>query len=133
RIHDVLFATINLPSNNNNFLNAAGRDNEYEDRQVANSDWLKRLFIMAHSHRLKGIVLFTDANPLAHRERSSGFFSDDKREGFANIRRQLAHAAKDYQGRILIVHGDHHADRDTHPQQIVWKGNIGALRIDPLW
>ncbi len=133
RIGDVLFATINLPNNNNNYLNAAGRNSEYEDRQVANSDWLKRLFITAKSNRLTGIVLFADANPLAHQERSSGFFSSEKREGFADIRRQLARAAKDFPGHILIVHGDRDADRDAGRQQIVWKDNIGALRIDPLW
>ncbi|GGC17631.1 hypothetical protein GCM10007205_28320 [Oxalicibacterium flavum] len=133
RIGDVLFATINLPNNNNNYLNAAGRNSEYEDRQVANSDWLKRLFITAKSNRLTGIVLFADANPLAHRARTSGFFSSEKREGFASIRQQIVQAAKEYPGRILIVHGDNDADRDAGRQHIVWKENIGALRIDPSW
>ena len=133
RIGEVLFATINLPNNNNNYLNAAGRNSEYEDRQVANTDWLKRLFITARSNKLQGIVLFADANPLAHRAHTSGFFSTEKREGFAEIRRQILAAAKDYNGRILIVHSDSDADRTAAQQSIVWKDNIGALRIDPVW
>ena len=133
RIGDVLFATINLPNNNNNYLNAAGRNSEYEDRQVANTDWLKRLFITARSNKLHGIVLFSDANPLAHRAHTSGFFSSEKREGFAEIRKQILAAAKDYNGRILIVHGDGDADRTAARQSIVWKDNIGALRVDPVW
>ncbi|GGI17708.1 hypothetical protein [Oxalicibacterium faecigallinarum] len=133
RIGEILFATLNLPNNNNNYLNAAGRNSEYEDRQVANADWLKRLFITARSNKLHGIVLFSDANPLAHRAHTSGFFSSEKREGFAEIRRQILQAAKDYHGRILIVHGDSDADRTATRQSIVWKDNIGALRIDPAW
>ncbi|WP_293775411.1 hypothetical protein [uncultured Oxalicibacterium sp.] len=133
RIGDVLFATINLPANNNNFLNAAGRNSEYEDRQVANTDWIKRLFITAKGNKLQGIVLFTDANPMAHRAQTTGFFSSEKREGFADIRRQIARAAKDFHGQILIVHSDPDADRNAARHTIVWKDNIGAVRVDPGW
>src|SRR5690606_20388482 len=81
RINDVMFATINLPSNNNNYLNAAGRNNEFEDRQIANTDWLKRLFLTAKIGKMDGIVLFCDGIPFPPAEHSSLLASGNKREG----------------------------------------------------
>lgn len=131
RIGDVLFATINLPSNNNNFQNAAGRNSEYEDRQVANNDWLKRLFITAKASRLNGIVLFCDGNPMAaHEEHDSGIFFGGKRGGYAEIRHHILKSAATFQGRILIVH----AEQDAHPAKgILWRDNVGTLRAAAPW
>lgn len=131
RIGDVLFATVNLPSNNNNFQNAAGRNSEYEDRQVANSDWLKRLFITAKAGGLDGIVLFCDGNPMAtHGEHDSGIFFGGKRAGYAEIRRHILKLAASFHGRVLIVH----AEQDAHPAKgILWHDNIGTLRAAAPW
>ena len=131
RIGDVLFATINLPSNNNNFQNAAGRNSEYEDRQVANNDWLKRLFITAKASGLNGIVLFCDGNPMAaHTEHNSGIFFGGKRAGYAEIRHHLLKSAAAFHGRILIVH----AERNAKPAKgILWHDNIGTLYAAAPW
>jgi hypothetical protein len=43
----VLYATVNLPANNNHYLAEAGRNSEFEDRLVANRFWLNRLFALA--------------------------------------------------------------------------------------
>lgn len=133
RINDVMFATINLPSNNNNYLNAAGRNSEFEDRQIANTDWLKRLFLTAKIGKLDGIVLFCDGNPFVPAEHSSFFSSGNKREGYANIRRQIMTFAAKFQGRILIVHSDQDAHQISAPRNIDWHGNIGTFRADTPW
>lgn len=56
----VLFATVNLPANNNHFLPEAGRNSEFEDRLVANRFWLNRLFAMAKREKLGALVLFSE-------------------------------------------------------------------------
>lgn len=132
RIGDVMFATINLPINNNNYLNAAGRNNEFEDRQIANNDWLKRLFVTAKTGKLDGIVLFCDGNPLMA-ERSSMFSSGDKRGGFSDIRKQITMLGAKFPGKILIVHNDHDSRQTPAQKGIDWHGNIGTLRADVPW
>ncbi|MFC7287895.1 hypothetical protein ACFQPC_07600 [Herminiimonas glaciei] len=132
RIGDVMFATINVPSNNNNYLNAAGHNTEFEDRQTANSDWLKRLFITAKISKVDGIVIFCDGNPLLQAEHSS-MFSSGKREGYADLRRQILAFAEKYRGKILIVHSDYNTRPTASPKGISWRGNIGALRVEPPW
>ena len=132
RIGDVMFATINVPANNNNYQYAAGHNTEFEDRQTANSDWLKRLFITAKISKVDGVVIFCDGNPLLQAEHSS-MFSSGKREGFADLRRQILTFADKYRGKILIVHSDYNTRATASPKGISWRGNIGALRIEPPW
>lgn len=133
RVGDVLFATVNLPANNNNYQNAAGRNSEFEDRQVANNDWLKRIFITAKIGKLNGIVLFCDGNPMAHAEQESDFFSSSKREGYADVRRQITKFAATFHGRILIVHGEQDTTRKPVSKGIAWQGNIGAIQAEAPW
>jgi len=133
RIGDVMFATVNLPSNNNNYLTAAGRNSEFEDRQIANNDWLKRIFLTAKISKLDGVVIFCDGNPLIHVEHSSFFSSASKREGFADIRKQITAFAGKFQGKILIVHSDLDARRMSNANGITWKANIGTLHTEAPW
>lgn len=116
----ILFATINLPSNNNNFLAAAGRDNEFEDRQIASRHWLQRIFAHARSHRLKGIVLFTDGNLMNASARSG---RAERRDGFADVRKQLQSLAAKYPGRVLLVHGQ------PSSGNIAWRDNVGTVGV----
>ena len=39
---DVVFITLNVPGDNNHFLNQGGRNGEFEERSVANIEWLER-------------------------------------------------------------------------------------------
>lgn len=117
QIGGVMFATINLPANNNDYVRAAGRNSEFEDRLVANRDWLHRLFILAEQKKASAIVLFCDGNPLAASSGGSG-----SRDGFAEIRRQITSIAARFPGRILIVHGQGSSSR---PPGIKWHGKLG--------
>jgi len=117
--HRILFATINLPSNNNHYLSAAGRNYEFEDRLVSNRAWLQRLFSQAKRHKMRAIVLFADANPLVVPMRANN--RPEKRDGFAEVRKQLQTLAARFPGRILLVHGQ------PSSSGIVWRDNLGTL------
>ncbi len=39
-IGNVVFTAINLPATNNHYLAEDGRNSEFEDRQIANCEWL---------------------------------------------------------------------------------------------
>lgn len=128
---DILFATINLPANNNHYLSEAGRNSEYEDRQIANRHWLQRLFAHATYKKLSGIVLFCDGNPLwpppARVLDRRGTF-----DGFADIRQRLTALSKKFPGKVLVVHGPLDA-QSTTPSRISWRGNLGSLALHPGW
>lgn len=138
----VLFATLNLPARNNRFLPEAGRNSEYEDRLVANRAWLHRLFALAQRSRLDGVVLFSDGDVGVHEEEGfsllGGFMA--KRDGFAQIRKQVRALAGKYPGQVLLVDaqgGKPHADADSKlppaDTAIVWHGNLGHLSVGAEW
>ena len=101
----VLFATINLPANNNHFLPEAGRNSEFEDRLVANRSWLQRLFAMAQRKKLDGIVLFSDGDVGVLDEDDNSLLPSfsSKQDGFAGPRKQIRTLAKKFSGKVLLV------------------------------
>lgn len=122
-IGDIMFAAVNIPANNNHYVSDAGRNSEFEDRLIANRDWLHRVFSYAIRDRHKGIVLFCDANPLARPARRG-------RDGYAETRRQLTSLAAKFPGRVLIVHGQ--GSVRTTPA-IKWRGNLGEIAAGARW
>jgi hypothetical protein len=121
-IGDTMFATINLPANNNHYVFDAGRNSEFEDRLIANRDWLNRIFNYASLHKLDGIVLFCDGNPLARSTTS-------KRDGFSETRRQVLKLSAKFPGKILIVH----RQGGKVSPAISWRENIGELNAGAGW
>lgn len=119
--NEVLFATVNLPANNNNYLAAAGRNHEFEDRAMANRHWLRRVFNHARYHKIKSIVLFVDANPMVIPSRVRR--QSERPDGFSDVRKQLTDLAGRYSGRVLLVHAQH-ASRG-----IAWKRNLGVVGV----
>jgi hypothetical protein len=132
-IGDVIFATVNLPANNNHYLAAAGRNSEFEDRQIANGDWLERLFLIARHKKLIGIVLFCDGDPLSRPDRTKIFDLEGKRDGFAEIRRQISSMAAKFPGKVLVIHNEAKPQQGSAENGIKWKGNIGNLKIGSGW
>lgn len=126
QIGNVMFATINLPSNNNNYVVDAGRNSEFEDRLVANRDWLNRVFTYAQRGKVAGIVLFTDNSPFSVSTAPAG-----QRDGYAETRKLLSTLSAKFSGTILIVHGQ--APARSRPAAIKWQGNIGELGTPPGW
>ncbi|MCM1513140.1 MAG: hypothetical protein NC112_08570 [Oxalobacter formigenes] len=121
----VLFATLNLPAENNHYLNAAGRNNEFEERLIANRYWLKRLFILAGRSHLEGMVLFTDGNPFKAPPSEDTAFHD----GFRETRQLLAKLAGSFAGKILLIHSDTPQTGNT----IRWENNLGITAAGPAW
>lgn len=119
---DTLFATVNIPANNNHYVSDAGRNSEFEDRVVANNDWLYRIFSFATRKKMKAIVLFSDGNPLgAFRPRTA------KRDGYLEVRKQITMLAAKYPGKVLIVHAE--AARASGLPAIRWQGNVGEISV----
>ncbi|HEY8605521.1 MAG TPA: hypothetical protein VIM12_00235 [Noviherbaspirillum sp.] len=116
-IGETMFATINLPGNNNHYVIDAGRNSEFEDRTVANREWLQRIFVHARQKKMKGIVLFSDGNALSPQRKH-------RRDGYLETRRQLIRLSADFPGQVLLVHGE--SDKAA-PNRIRWQGNLGEL------
>lgn len=123
QIGDVMFATVNLPSNNNNYIVDAGRNSEFEDRLIANRDWLNRVFTFAHREKATGIVLFSDSNPFAPARLSA-----NQRDGFTETRKLLSNLAAKFPGKILVVH-----NQASHTGAIAWNGNVGEYGTPAGW
>lgn len=122
---NTMFATINLPANNNHYVSDAGRNSEFEDRLVANRDWLRRVFTYAARKKLAGIVLFCDGNPLLGA-------ADGKRDGFAETRRYIVGLTAKFPGKVLLVHGPRAPHAGAVPD-IIWHGNMGELDAGSGW
>ncbi|MES2759694.1 MAG: hypothetical protein V4693_20170 [Pseudomonadota bacterium] len=129
-VGDVLYATVNLPANNNHFRPEAGRNSEYEDRMVANRFWLNRLFAMARREKREAIVLFSEGDVKALEPprglRALLGRSSSKQDGFDEPRRQIATLAQKFNGKVLLI--DTAANSDTTPD-IEWRGNLGHLSL----
>jgi hypothetical protein len=123
-INGMLFATIDLPANNNHYLAAAGRNSEFEDRLIADKAWLQHLLTYAVINKRRGIVLFCDGDPV-----SSSVERNARRDGFLEIRKQLVLSAAKYSKKILVIH----AQPEAVPSAIKWHGDLGELAVAPGW
>jgi len=123
----VLYATVNMPANNNHYLNEAGRNSEYEDRLVANRFWLNRLFAIARRDKLEAVVLFSegDVKALSQPTGLQALLRDTApdNDGFAEPRRLILSLAQKFHGKVLLVDGT----RVRGKPAIEWRGNVGHL------
>lgn len=129
----VLYATLNLPANNNHYLAAAGRNSEYEDRLVANRFWLNRLFAIARRDKLDAVVLFSegDMQPFAKPAGLGGLLrrAPAVQDGFAETRKQVMALAQKFQGKVLLV--DSAGLPKGGKPAIEWQGNVGHVSVGP--
>ena len=125
-IGEVMFATVNLPANNNHYVSDAGRNSEFEDRLVANRDWLNRVFTFATRGKAEGIVIFSDGNPL-----SEPRAAQSARDGYMETRKQISALASKFPGKVLIVHSQ--SDKPSGTSGINWRGNLGELDAGSGW
>jgi hypothetical protein len=133
----VLFATVNLPANNNHYRPEAGRNSEYEDRLVANRAWLHRLFTLAARQKMQGLVLFSDGD--VGLEAEAGFSLlpsfQSKQDGFAEPRRQIKAMAEKFKGKVLLVDAQNGAAAGVAAGEpaIQWRDNVGHLSLGAGW
>ncbi len=131
-VGDVLYATVNLPSNNNNYRSEAGRNSEYEDRTVANRFWLTRLFSQAKRKQLAGVVLFSEGNVNILQEEPGllarfGRSSPATQDGYAAARRQIVMLATKYDGKVLLI--DTAKVPNGVEPAIAWRDNLGHVSV----
>lgn len=100
-----LFATFNLPNNNNDYRIGAGRNGEFEERSIANRAWLDRAFRMAYERRLSTVVLFVDAAPRFHLPMRAPEMGTRDRDGFHEWKLALRDHLAVYTGKVLLVQG----------------------------
>jgi hypothetical protein len=130
-IGKVLYATVNLPANNNHYLPAAGRNSEFEDRLVANRFWLNRLFAIARRDKAEAVVLFSEGDLKPFSE-PTGLRALLRRapaghDGFAETRRQVLALAQKFPGKVLLI--DSAALPKGAQPAIEWHGNLGHLSL----
>ena len=132
RINDVMFATINLPANNNHYLQAAGRNSEFEDRLVANRAWLEQLFNAATRKNLQAIVIFCDGNPFVKSNATFLFGQSRDRDGYTEIRRKITALASKFPGKVMLVHGQNPSEH-SGSANVVWHDKVGTLAVSAGW
>lgn len=130
-VGNVLYATVNIPSNNNHYRPEAGRNSEYEDRSVANRFWLNRLFTQARRKKLQAVVLFSEGNVNILTEEPGLLArfgrSPAGQDGYALARRQIVTLAKKYGGKVLLI-DTAKVPNGTEPA-ILWRGNVGHVSV----
>jgi len=132
----VLFATVNLPANNNHYRPEAGRNSEYEDRLVANRAWLHRLFTLATRQKLQGLVLFSDGDVGLQADEGFSLLPSfqSKQDGFAEPRRQIQAMAEKFKGKVLLVDAQKSAAAGAGAEPAIhWRGNVGHLSLGAEW
>jgi hypothetical protein len=131
----VLFATINLPANNNHFRAEAGRNSEFEDRLVANRAWLHRLFTLAARQKMHALVLFSDGDPGVTTEEGFSLLTSfrTKQDGFAETRKQIRTMAEKYKGKVLLIDAQPVTPGTSGEPAIQWRDNVGHLHMAADW
>ena len=130
-VSKVLYATVNMPADNNHYLTAAGRNSEYEDRLVANRYWLNRLFAIARRDKLEAVVLFSEGDVKALSQptglRALLRAAMPENDGFAETRRQVLALAQKFPGKVLLVDSAR-LPKGAKPA-IEWRENVGHLSV----
>ncbi|MFS2004084.1 hypothetical protein ACEN9F_10710 [Duganella sp. CT11-25] len=133
----VLFATVNLPANNNHYRPEAGRNSEYEDRLVANRAWLHRLFTLATRQKMQGLVLFSDGDVGLQADEGFSLLPSfqSRQDGFAEPRRQIKAMAEKFKGKVLLIDAQNSAAAATTGSEpaIQWRDNVGHLSLGAEW
>ncbi len=110
RLGPVLFVTLNLPGDDNNFGKVAEPRREFLERNPLVLAWLTDSFALARRAKLAGIVLLFQANPgFAH------FAEGLAHRGFRDFLETLRRETLDFTGKVVAVHGDTHFSRIDQP------------------
>lgn len=103
--HDnVLFVTLNVPGPDNN---ARLMPEEFRHRSAAVGDWLEQSFGLARGNRLRAVVVLMQANPWTS--------PTSRHFGFRELLSVLTRQAGEFDGEVLLVHGDSHRYRVDRP------------------
>jgi hypothetical protein len=104
---NTLFTTVHIVGSDNRFApNNAEAEKEFLARDQANIAWMKETFRLAANQKLQTLVFAFQADVIRGMSRSGTWA---EKTGFhASIEKTLLPLAKEFQGSILVVHGDSH-------------------------
>jgi len=112
QLGDTVFIGLNVPGPNNHYLNAGGRNGEFEDRVIANAFWLDHAAEFAKRRDARAIVVLVqgDFDPERY-ERPERFAwlrfgHHSKRDGFLEFKRSLVKLAETFRGPVVVIHQD---------------------------
>jgi len=100
----VLFITLDVPSPNNDYRLGAGRNGEFEDRVIANREWLERAFHYASSLRFSGVAIAIEADPEFKRPLRPPDHRSPRRDGFYELKLTLRDLAAKFHGEVVLMH-----------------------------
>lgn len=107
---DTVFVGLNVVGGNNHYLNAGGRNGEFDDRAIATAFWLEHAAEYAQRREARALVVFIEADPdfnrYEHAERFAWLRFDRARDGYLEFKRSLVKAAQIFRGPIVLIHGD---------------------------
>jgi hypothetical protein len=111
QLGDTVFVGLNVPSPNNHYLTAGGRNGEFEDRVIANAFWLDHAGEYAKRREAKAVVVFVqgdfDPERYERRERFAWLrFEHKPRDGYMEFKRSLVKLAESFRGPVLVIHQD---------------------------
>ncbi|WP_277188295.1 hypothetical protein, partial [Caballeronia sp. BR00000012568055] len=108
----VAFIGLNVPSPNNYYLTAGGRNGEFEDRAVATGFWIEHAAETARRSEMRALVIILQGDPdFGRYERRERFAwlrfsrSNQPRDGFLELKRSLVKAAETFRGPVIVIHG----------------------------
>ena len=112
-VENVLFATFNVPGPDNH----AQMSEESQRRTAAVIDWMGETFRIAQDRKLPGIVLAMHGNIWTGRK------------GYAGIASAFEAHARQFDGEILVIHGDTHLFRFDRPLAARNIHNVRRLEV----
>ncbi|WJF91218.1 hypothetical protein QS306_06175 [Paraburkholderia bonniea] len=107
---NTVFISLNIPGANNHYLNAGGRNGEFEDRTVANAFWLAHAAEYAKRRGARAIVVFIQGNPNLERYEQPDrfkwlrFAAHTQRDGYLEFKRNLLKLAQVFHGPVVLIH-----------------------------
>ncbi len=100
----IVFATLNVPGSDNNSRRMPA---EFAARSTAIAAWISATFDEARRERRRAVVLALQANPLPGDGRVRSYF--------AAMINAITRETQNFQGEVLLIHGDTHQYRVDQP------------------
>jgi hypothetical protein len=142
QLGDTVFIALNVPDGNNHYLNAGGRNGEFEDRVIANGFWLEHAAEFAKRRNARAMIVFIEGDPIPeHEERSDRFawlrFGHHPRDGYEEFRRSLMKLAETFRGPVVLIHPTRvklargfAIDQPLHNEKGVRIANVTRIEFD---
>jgi len=98
-----LFVNLHIPGSNNNFERDESAKAEYRERNLANLEWIKKMFAMANKNQYAGIVFAYQADMFYT---PSQAVNPDS--GYRDTLQAFSYGAQEFKKPVLLIHGDSH-------------------------